>query len=308
MDDRNTTPRAVMISAALHLVIVVFLFLAVLPCSSYESFFASLHLPVWLNPIRCSKPLDIPGPPMEAVLVGGARPPEKKTKVRSSSHRPLPPTAQPESAPIPRKVKVKTLPPPTPPAVKNQQRVVEQAARRAREQRIQAEKRRRHRAELEAQAVRRKAEMKKVNALFARMDAASRQTRHLSRKAREAMQQLAVLKSKNQKPSKLPLAQEQQSSSQSQKAVLLQRYAVAIQSAVTPNWLRPDNMPLVSCKVHIVQLPGGVVVSATVDANCPYDAAGRRSIENAVLRTQILPYRGFEKVFRRDITLTFTPK
>jgi colicin import membrane protein len=35
---------------------------------------------------------------------------------------------------------------------------------------------------------------------------------------------------------------------------------------------------------------------------------GRRSIENAVLRTKTLPYKGFESVFRRDITLTFMPQ
>ena len=85
-------------------------------------------------------------------------------------------------------------------------------------------------------------------------------------------------------------------------------YAAAIQNAVTPNWLRPDNMPAVPCQVHIVQLPGGDVMSATVDPSCPYDEAGRRSVENAVLRTKTLPYAGFESVFRRNLTFTFRPQ
>jgi hypothetical protein len=37
----------------------------------------------------------------------------------------------------------------------------------------------------------------------------------------------------------------------------------------------------------------------------PYDEAGKRSIEAAVLNAQPLPYRGFESVFAR--TLNFTP-
>jgi colicin import membrane protein len=45
-----------------------------------------------------------------------------------------------------------------------------------------------------------------------------------------------------------------------------------------------------------------------VDSSCPYDDAGRRSLENAVLRTKTLPYKGFEKVFQRNLTLIFRPQ
>jgi colicin import membrane protein len=67
-------------------------------------------------------------------------------------------------------------------------------------------------------------------------------------------------------------------------------------------------MPNAPCKVHIVQLPGGDVMSATVDPSCPYDDAGRRSVENAILRTRTLPYKGFESVFQRNLTITFMPQ
>lgn len=85
------------------------------------------------------------------------------------------------------------------------------------------------------------------------------------------------------------------------------RYASAIQAAVTANWLVPDGLPNAPCKVHIVQLPGGNVVSASADASCPFDGEGRRSVVNAVLRTQTLPYKGFERVFQRNIDLIFFP-
>lgn len=83
-------------------------------------------------------------------------------------------------------------------------------------------------------------------------------------------------------------------------------YVAAIQSAVTKAWLRPDNIPSGSvCPIHIVQIPGGQVVSVTIEPACPFDAAGRRSVKNAVLRAQPLPYKGFEKAFRSNLTLKF---
>lgn len=88
---------------------------------------------------------------------------------------------------------------------------------------------------------------------------------------------------------------------------LMVRYASAIQAAVTANWLVPDGLPNATCKVRVVQLPGGKVVSANADASCPFDSKGRRSVVNAVLRTQTLPYKGFESVFQRNIDLTFFP-
>lgn len=87
---------------------------------------------------------------------------------------------------------------------------------------------------------------------------------------------------------------------------LLARYRAAIQDLVERNWTRPDSVPPgASCKVAIVQIPGGEVISAEVVAGCPYDELGRRSIEAAVLRAQPLPYAGFESVYSRELIFTF---
>lgn len=89
-------------------------------------------------------------------------------------------------------------------------------------------------------------------------------------------------------------------------AGLLAKYRAALQAAITQNWTRPDSVPLGQrCKIVIRQLPGGQVVDAQVDASCPYDEAGRRSIEAAVLKAQPLPYAGFEPVFQRTLILNF---
>src|SRR5690606_26470737 len=72
------------------------------------------------------------------------------------------------------------------------------------------------------------------------------------------------------------------------------RYVVAIQQAVERSWTRPETIrPGQKCKVRIVQIPGGEVISATVAPSCPYDVLGKRSVEAAVLRAQPLPYRGY---------------
>ena len=84
------------------------------------------------------------------------------------------------------------------------------------------------------------------------------------------------------------------------------RYAAAIQEAVLRQWTRPESVPVgTRCRVVIRQLPGGDVVSAEVQPGCAMDAAGQDSIERAVLKARPLPYRGFEPVFARTLTLNF---
>jgi colicin import membrane protein len=89
-------------------------------------------------------------------------------------------------------------------------------------------------------------------------------------------------------------------------AGLLARYQAALQEAILRNWSRPDSVPLGQrCRLHIRQLPGGTVIDVQVDASCPYDELGKRSVEAAVLKAQPLPYAGFEAVFSRTLLLNF---
>jgi colicin import membrane protein len=314
MDESRATPKAVVLSAVLHIGIVGFLFLAILPCSSYESAFEALHLPAWMNPITCSKPLELQGQIIEATLIGPTgSPPPKAVKAKPIPNTvPPPPTVPPPTPPKIETPVIKTLPPPPKHVdVVDQERVVEDAALKAEDaKKVQEEKERQRQAELDVEAAKKKEEQKKkIDALFAKMDAASAQTKQLDNKARQAKQQMEDLKNAQEdgQPD-LPAAAQRQTGNNSANSSLADEYAAAIQNAVTPNWLRPDNIPTVPCQVHIVQSPGGDVMSATVDSSCPYDDAGRRSVENAVLRTKTLPYKGFESVFQRNLTFTFRPQ
>jgi len=89
-------------------------------------------------------------------------------------------------------------------------------------------------------------------------------------------------------------------------ASLEDEYELAIRSLVTQNWLRPPTTrPGLHCKLKIVQIPGGEVISAAIAGQCNGDEATRRSIVAAVERAGALPYRGFEDVFKREIDFIF---
>jgi colicin import membrane protein len=84
-------------------------------------------------------------------------------------------------------------------------------------------------------------------------------------------------------------------------------YYAAIQSQVTNNWFRPPTARSgLKCRLKIVQIPGGEVISAAISGKCNADEATRRSLVAAVERAGSLPYRGFEEVFERDIDFIFT--
>jgi colicin import membrane protein len=90
-------------------------------------------------------------------------------------------------------------------------------------------------------------------------------------------------------------------------ATLGESYYAAIQSQVTNNWYRPPTArPGLRCRLKIVQIPGGEVISAAIAGSCNADEATRRSLVAAVERAGTLPYRGFEEVFEREIDFIFT--
>ena len=87
---------------------------------------------------------------------------------------------------------------------------------------------------------------------------------------------------------------------------LLAAYQLAIQNAVERNWIRPETIPPgTPCRIRVVQIPGGDVISAEVVQPCSFDPIGQRSLEAAVLRAEPLPFAGFESVFRRELVFNF---
>lgn len=103
------------------------------------------------------------------------------------------------------------------------------------------------------------------------------------------------------------LANEQAEFRAGQIATKGEEYYAAIQSQVTNNWYRPPTARTgLRCRLKIVQIPGGEVISAAIAGKCNADEATRRSLVAAVERAGSLPYRGFEEVFEREIDFIFT--
>ena len=84
------------------------------------------------------------------------------------------------------------------------------------------------------------------------------------------------------------------------------KYAAALQLAILRQWIRPETVALGQrCRISLRQLQGGEVVDVSVSPSCPYDAAGRQSVERAIFKASPLPYAGFETVFNRNLDLNF---
>lgn len=81
------------------------------------------------------------------------------------------------------------------------------------------------------------------------------------------------------------------------------RYALAMLQTAEANWNRTLAPEATACRVRFTQIPGGDVISVDF-VSCPFDAQGRESVERA-LRRSPMPYEEFKTVFERQVTLTF---
>ena len=98
---------AVIASAAIHVGIVAFLFLAMLNCERFNDALTAIGIPEWGH-LECRKPLVMPGPIIEASLVG----PTAAPKAGNRGKQPPKPAAQEPPKPEPPKPE-----PPTPEVV-----------------------------------------------------------------------------------------------------------------------------------------------------------------------------------------------
>jgi len=104
---------------------------------------------------------------------------------------------------------------------------------------------------------------------------------------------------------RLRLAREQAQASE-QRATIRDEYVATIAELVTRNWIRPPTTQAgVRCSVRVVQIPGGEIIDQAIASPCNADPATRRSIIAAVERAAVLPYRGYEDVFEREINFEF---
>ena len=102
------------------------------------------------------------------------------------------------------------------------------------------------------------------------------------------------------------VALEDQQRQSSEDMTKLEEWVGLIGALVRQNWRKPPTASSgARCRVLVNQLPGGDVISASVAPGCQVDEVTKRSIVDAVLRSEPLPYKGYERVFRRQLTFEF---
>lgn len=169
----------------------------------------------------------------------------------------------------------------------------EQARRMADERRRQAELEQRQK-ELQAQREQVRAEREKQQRDLEAAQAA--------RQEEEKRRQQALEEQRRQQL----LALEDQQRQSSEDLTKLEEWVGLIGALVRQNWRKPPTAASgARCRVLVNQLPGGDVISASVAPGCRVDEVTKRSIVDAVLRSEPLPYKGYERVFRRQLTFEF---
>lgn len=173
-----------------------------------------------------------------------------------------------------------------------EERARREAAERER-QRQEAEERRR-REEAEKERARQEAEKR-------RQEEVERQRRENERKRAEAE---AAMRER--------MLQEQLAAESERMAAMssgeMDRYIYAIRRKIEQNWIAPASAtPGLECVINVRQVPGGQVISATIE-RCNGDAAVVRSIEAAVLKASPLPEPDNPALFERNLRIIFKPE
>ena len=85
-------------------------------------------------------------------------------------------------------------------------------------------------------------------------------------------------------------------------------YQDAIRSRIQSRWRKPlSEQPDAWCKVYVRQAPGGYVEDVVVE-QCTGDEAFRRSVEEAVWKSDPLPEPPTPELFDRDLRFKFIPE
>lgn len=85
-------------------------------------------------------------------------------------------------------------------------------------------------------------------------------------------------------------------------------YQAAIRSRIQSRWRKPLNgQPDAWCKVYVRQAPGGYVEDVVIE-QCTGDEAFRRSVEEAVWKSDPLPEPPIPELFDRELRFKFIPE
>ena len=86
------------------------------------------------------------------------------------------------------------------------------------------------------------------------------------------------------------------------------QYKAAVGQKIQRNWIKPPGLSVgIKCEVAVIQLPTGDIVKVDVQSCTGGGDSFRRSVENAVWKSDPLPQPPDPKLFQRQINITFAP-
>ncbi len=266
-----------------------------------------------------SPPVVMPGPVIEATLIGPTAAPRRPSAAPPAAPRPQPAPARPAPEPPQPKVeKPQPQPQPEPPQppkpaelprqdLIEQQRVAALAQEKAEQERKEQEaKVRQQQVELQEEKQRqlREEQRKQLAEIRQQREAAEKKLK-LEKQRLAQIEDRSAREAAQAQPATEHEAPQAQTGAGGADDGLAARYQAAIQAAVTSNWNRPEGAQAgLRCTINVAQIPGGEVISVSIGSPCNADDVTRNSLEQAVKRAP-LPYQGFEKVFQRNITFNF---
>jgi colicin import membrane protein len=285
----------------------------------HAAFVLALLVGLWWT--QKNRPVVMPGPVIEATLVGPTAAPKPRSGSRTAAQSRPEPKPQPKSEPKP-EAKPEPKPEPKPEAAKETPTEVqrqdlierEKVAALAREQAEQAKREEEARVRQQQVLLEQEKQRKLREEQQKQLAEIRRQREAAEKKLKLEKERLAQLEDRNRQDAarEAQVAETEHQAERAQTGAggadndLAARYAAAIQAAVTQNWNRPETASAgLRCTLNITQIPGGEVISASVGTPCNADAATRLSIEQAVMKATPLPYQGYEKVFQRSIKFNF---
>lgn len=250
-----------------------------------------------------TRPISLPGPVIEAELVGISAAPKPQAVSRPKPAAPKPAPPQPVEPPKPPEPNPE---PPTEPLHNDRierEKVAEIAQQAEEAKRAQEERHRQEQVLLQQQQQQERDRAKQLAQTKREREAAEK---NLKLQQDKLAQLQDLQKSKPAPAQAVPEADQARTGNNGKDDSLQAQYVAAIQNAITNNWLRPDTtQPGLRCMIAITQIPGGDLLDAHVIDPCNADPLTRSSIEQAVRRAAPLPYKGYEKVFQRAFHFNF---
>ncbi|HWT14529.1 MAG TPA: cell envelope integrity protein TolA [Patescibacteria group bacterium] len=274
---------------------------------------AMVFVAMWLKPTV--EPTDVAGPVIEAVLVDFTAPPlpSSASKPKPAPPKPEPPKPEPPPEPPPPPPEETQTPPPAQDRIDQEKvRLAAEALEKA--EREQEEKRKQEQIDLDRQEELTQMERERQKQLedIKRLREEAERKRKIEEmklaQLQDRQKQVDADKQRALEQQRMDvLAKEeaaQRAGTNGRDESLLGQYKVAITGTIDRNWRRPDTLHEgFRCNVDITQIPGGEVIAVDT-SSCSGDPNVVRSIEAAVQR-EPLPYRGFESVFARKVTIPF---